>query len=213
MLVRIIFIIFCSVNFQLQARPVSYPSGLTFMQMNDVNVSSAHIHYSPTAKYSIGFKAEDWQEDDWQFYGIQLNNLLKRWNKKASQANIYLKTAIGVAYSDQVEFANEQEGAGFIALAADWEDRRFFASYENGYHYAGDIAKFFHQQARIGVAPYIGDYGDLHSWLMLQISHNPTLQDEELNITPLVRVFKDVYLFETGMSLDGDFLFNTIIRF
>ena len=68
------------------------------------------------------------------------------------------------------------------------------------------------QSARVGIAPYIGDYGDLHTWLMLQVDHVPE-SDEQITVTPLVRLFKDVHLLEAGMSNQGDVLFNYILRF
>ena len=200
-------------SFSSYARPVSYKGGWTTMQMNDANMNALHVHYSPSYQSSIGYKGQYWKEDKWQFHGLQYNYLAKRWNKKSSQANIYLKSAGGFAYSNEGSFSHKIEEAGFVAIAADWEDRRFFVSYENSYNHAGDFGKFFMQSARIGVAPYIGNYGDTHSWIMLQTTHNPTREGEEINITPLVRIFKDVYLFEAGMSFDGDVLFNSIIRF
>lgn len=194
------------------ARPVSYPDGWTVMQNNDMDAHTLHVHYSPTAKYSIGYKAEYWRKEDWQFHGAQLNYLVKRWNAPASQANFYLKSGAGVAYSDYQSFDGEAEPAAFTGIALDWEDRRWFTSYENRAYYAGDIDKFFMQKARVGVAPYIGDYGDIHTWLMLQVDHNPSA-DDEITFTPLVRMFKGEYLAEAGVSDNGDVLFNWIIRF
>ena len=46
------------------ARPVSYPSCTTIMQMSDVDAHSIHIHYSPTAKYSVGYKSEYWRDEE-----------------------------------------------------------------------------------------------------------------------------------------------------
>ena len=48
---------------------------------------------------------------------------------------------------------------------------------------------------------------------MVQIEHNPKKQNEELNVTPLLRFFKDVYLLESGVSLDGEIIFNVVVRF
>ena len=197
---------------EAQARPVSYPGGLTVMQMNDADAHSLHVHYSPTAKYSIGYKAEYWRKEDWQFHGAQLNYLVKRWNKPDSQANIYLKSGGGFAYSDSQPFDNETEVAAFTGLALDWEDRRYFTSYENRAYYAGDIDKFFMQKARVGIAPYIGDYGDIHTWLMLQVDHNPKA-DDKITFTPMIRLFKGEYLAEAGASDNGDVMFNWIMRF
>lgn len=196
----------------LAARPVSYPQGWTVMQNNDMDANTLHVHYSPTAKYSVGYKAERWRDKDWQFHGAQVNYLAKRWNAPASQANFYLKNGVGLAYSDYQNFDNDTELAAFSGIALDWEDRRYFTSYENRYTYAGDFDQFFTQKARIGVAPYIGNYGDIHTWLMLQVDHNPTA-DDKLTFTPLVRVFKGEYLAEAGVSDNGDALFNWIIRF
>lgn len=194
------------------ARPVSYPGGWTVMQMNDAFSNSLHIHYSPAATYSIGYKGEYFRDGEWQFHGIQLNNLLHRWNNRDSQANLYLKTAAGVAYSDQGTFDNKSEAAGFTGVAADWENRRLFTSYENRGIYAGDMGKEFSQKARVGVAPYIGDYGDVHTWLMLQADHTPSARDE-LTITPLIRFFKGADLLEAGVNNNGKILFNFIHRF
>ncbi len=196
----------------LYARPVSYPGGITLMQKNDGDAHSVHLHYSPTVRYSIGYKAEYWREGDWQFHGLQANYLAKRWNMPEAQSNIYLKSGLGVAYSDAGAFDGKIEAAGFVGFAADWENRRYFTSYENRAYEAGDIDSFFMQKARVGIAPYIGDYGDFHTWIMLQLDHQAEAKDH-FTLTPLVRVFKDEYLGEFGMNEDGDVLANLIIRF
>jgi hypothetical protein len=186
--------------------------GWTAMQMNDADSHNLHIHYSPTADYSIGYKAEYWRGEDWQFHGAQLNYLVKRWNQPASQANFYVKSGLGLAYSDAGTRDGDTALAAFTGVSLDWEDRRYFTSYENRYTEAGDIDSFFMQKARVGIAPYIGDYGDLHTWLMLQVDHNPS-KDDEVTFTPLVRMFKGEYLGEAGISDQGDVLFNFVIRY
>lgn len=192
-----------------EARPVSYPGGWTVMQMNNGDSSSLHAHYSPTASDSIGFYAErNWAEDV-QFTGLQYNRLLKRWNGPSSQANTYLK--LGVGQADP--FGQESpELSGFAAFAADWETRRWFASYEaRATDYAGNQS--VRHSARAGVAPYIGDFGDLHTWLMLQVDNYPEA-DEPVTTTPLVRFFKGVQMVELGYTLETEeLLANWIIRF
>ena len=208
----IFFVYFLNV-FEVYARPVSYPGGVTLMQMNDGYFSNLHLHYSPSIKYSIGLKIENNRVEKSTFLGIQYNNLLRRINKKNSQANFYLKSAIGSIHSDEHPFSNHKVLAGFIGFATDWENRRFFTSYEKKSFYSSDIAKYFQQKVRFGIAPYIGDYGDLHTWVMVQIQHTPKLETEEINVTPLLRFFKDVYLVESGVSLDGEIILNAVVRF
>lgn len=196
----------------VHARPVSYPGGWTFMTMNDADKHSLHLHYSPTAKMSVGYKAEYWRDSEITLNAVQMNNLLRRWNKPDSQANLYLKSGLGIAYSDNGDFDGEKSAAGFTGIAADWEDRRYFISYENRYTEAGEVADFYMQSARVGWAPYEGDYGDLHTWLMLQAEHQPESEDH-FTVTPMVRFFKGVHLLEAGMNNRGDLLFNYIFRY
>lgn len=190
------------------ARPVSYPGGITLMQQNDGDRSRIHLHYSPSARYSLGYKAEYSNEERWRFHGIQLNNLLKRWNQPAAQANIYLKSGLGTFRSSKGDYST----ALFTGMAVDWENRRLFTSYENRLFDSGDAYSRFSQSVRFGIAPYLGNYGDLHTWLMLQLDHNPEA-DEPVLATPLVRIFKHEYLAEFGLRENGDALFNFIIRF
>jgi hypothetical protein len=194
------------------ARPVSYPTGWTVMQMNDADTNALHVHYSPTARYSIGYKVEYWRDEEWQFHGAQLNYLIKRWNRPASQANLYMKSGFGVAYSDFDAYDGITEPAAFTGFAADWEDRRYFTSYEARAFEAGNIDRFFMQKARVGIAPYIGEYGDIHTWLMLEAKHTPSARDN-VTLTPLIRIFKSETLAEFGVSDQGNILFNWTLRF
>lgn len=194
---------------ETQARPVSYPEGWTVMQRNNGDFSSVHVHYSPTFKYSVGIYHEKNWEDDVNFTGVQVNRLLKRWNAPNSQANLYAKVAIGQA--DPFGEADAELG-GFVEVAADWETRRWFTEYR---FKASDNAldRNVHHSARVGVAPYIGDYGDLHTWMMVQVENHPE-REEKIVTTPVLRFFKGVQLFELGYSIEQEeWMANWIVRF
>ncbi len=182
------------------------------MTKNDGDMYSGHIHYSPTAWYSVGYRGEHWRADNYYLHALAMNNLLKRWNGPASQANLYLKSGVGFAYSDKGAFDDEYEPLLYTGLSADWEDRRYFVGHEFRLLYADEIEKSFEQHARLGFAPYIGEYGDLHTWVMLKLSHHPESEDS-FTLTPLLRFFKGVHLLEVGVSESGDFMMNGIIRF
>lgn len=194
------------------ARPISYPGGWMVMQNNDLYSNSLQLQYSPTAQYSIGYTGQYWREKEWQFQGVQINSLLHRWNNSDSQGNLYLGSAVGAAYSDYKSFEGKTEAAGFTGIEADWESRRFFTSYENRITYAGDITKDFWQKGRVGVAPYIGDYGDLHTWIMLEAFNMPNSRNP-FTVTPMVRLFKGTTLAEAGISNKGSVLFNFMHTF
>lgn len=194
------------------SRPVSYPEGWTFMSMNDGDRYSAHIHYSPTAFYSFGYKGEYWRGEDFQIHAVQLNNLIKRWNKRHSQANFYLKSGAGIALSDKGQFDSQVDPVFYSGIAADWETRRYFVSYENRVTTSTDITDNFRQKARIGVSPYIAEFGGLHTWFMLEARYAPE-EEDEIVVTPLLRFFKGPGLLETGFSSNGKASFNFIYRF
>ena len=71
---------------------------------------------------------------------------------------------------------------------------------------------FFSQKARVGYAPYKGNYGDLHTWIMLQVE-NMSKTRNKIIYTPLLRIFKGDYLAEAGLASHKHFMFNFIKRF
>ena len=194
------------------SRPISYPGGWTIMQMNDFNRHSIHLHLSPSVKYSLGYRGEYWRKKEWQFHGTQLNYLIKRFNTPKSQANFYLKSGAGFAMSDYKSHNNKLEPNLFSGVSIDWENRKYYISYLNRINYNSSINSFFLQKARIGFAPYVGDYGDLHTWLMLQVE-NMSKTKNKIIYTPMLRMFKGDYLAEAGLTNYKEFMFNFIKRF
>lgn len=194
------------------ARPVSYPGGWALMSMNDGGTNRLHLLYTLTPRLAIGYNGEYWRDDDHQIHAVQVNNLLKRWNNFDSQGNLYLKSGVGAAYGKSNGYEDKWRPALYTGLAADWEDRRYFMSYENRVIEAGDIQNDFRQSVQVGITPYIGEYGDLHTWLMLKTEHTPEARDH-FTITPMVRLFKGDGLVEAGVSNHGDIMFNLTYRY
>lgn len=188
-----------------EARPVSYAGGTMAMTSNDPWSNSAMLLYSPTAKFSVGPFLDHYRETNGELYGLQANYLAKRWNMPDSQGNLFLLSGLGRT--------SDAEFGGYAGLEADWEDRRYYVSYENRYTFAGDdVKQEYQQKARVGIAPYVAEYGGLHTWLMLQVDHMPEDKDH-VTVTPLVRIFKDAYLGELGMSNHGEMMFNLTVTY
>ena len=108
MKIAILFLLLIS-SVSLVARPVSYSSGWTVMSYNDYNRNSILVHYSPTSKYSVGYKAVYWQKKEYWLNAFNINYLAKRINKKKSQANIYLNTGLGLLTTDYKQYNNKKE--------------------------------------------------------------------------------------------------------
>ena len=209
----VIYIVFCALLLPTEAfaRPISYPGGWTLMSQNNWERSRAHLHYSPNASNSYGVSTNYFHREERKDFNFQWNNLLFRQNTRNSQANIYLRSETGVAYGNSRYEPNIRFGG-----STDWETRRYFASYTLFGAHAGDLNKgSLHQRARLGIAPYLGNYGDLHAWMMFQIDHNPqeSSSRDQLRFTPLLRFFKGDYLGEFGIDNEKQLLFNFIIRY
>lgn len=209
---RILVTLFCSLCLAAlvppaQARPVSYADGWMIMQMNDSVENSLMVHYAPTADYAIGIRTDYDREDETWMHSATYNRLLKRWNATESQGNLFLLTGAGTAHD-----GDDVDPAAWAGIEADWETQRIYFAYENRMVYAGDINKSFSHKFRTGVAPYVGDYDDIHTWLMLQVDHRPEKQDNVV-LTPFVRLFTTEMLVEFGISNKKDGMFNVILQF
>ena len=202
---------FAMVTLSSNARPISYVGGTTFMQTNNWEKNRLHYHYTHDVNNSFGMVLEYEDDTNRQNLNGQWNHLFARSNTRTSQANLYLKSQLGIAKKGGRYAPNTEVG-----LAGDWETRKFFTSYAVTGRYANGIDDgSFHQKGRVGIAPYVAGYGELHTWLMLQLEHHPESfnDDEKVILTPLVRLFKGDYLVELGINNNGGPLLNWTARF
>lgn len=195
------------------ARPVSYKDSWTIITMNDEDSDSLYVHYSPSSIYSLGLKGEYFRDRRYVVNLGQFNVLVKRWNMTGWQANVYVKSGVGGAVT--ADNARDVRGAPALmsAFAADWESRRYYLSYEAQVLYAGNIDFRCTQKARAGIAPYVGNYGDIHTWLMAEVRYEPTRKNDKFMVTPLVRFFKGSILAEVGADYKGNVMANWIMYF
>lgn len=198
----------------VQARPLSYPGGAMVMTDHDAMQNNLFLGYTVDRKNAFAYRLMHERETDSTFHGVQWNHLLKRWNNPDSQANIYLQSAAGM-----IDLQHDKAGASWqpgvmTGLQADWEDRRFFVSYETKIRVAEDDAwRNFSQAARVGIAPYVAEFGGFHTWLMVQVDHRPQMTDH-ITTTPLVRMFYDTYMIEAGYNIDEKTpLLNMMLHF
>ncbi len=191
-----------------QAKPLSYVGGTMVMQKNDETGHTLSVDYTFDPHYAIGLYAKhESGSKAFDMAGPQLNTLLKRWNLPDGQGNIFNMTGVGMAHDD-----SGNRAAAWTGFLADYETRRIFISYEPRFTYAGDIDKSFWERARVGVAPYLANYDDLNTWLMVQVDHHPT-KDDNIVVTPLVRMFYKTTLVEAGYSSNHRVMFNWTLQF
>jgi DNA-binding transcriptional MerR regulator len=189
------------------AKPISYAGGTMVMLESDQSGTSLEVDYTVTPSYAVGLMArkERGNADDLTV-GPQLNLLLNRWNLPDGQGNLYATGGGGVTRRD-----GNSDPAAWASIQGDFETRRIFTLLELN-AVTSDIETTFTQRARVGVAPYIGNYDEVNPWLMLQADHQPDDADSFV-LTPLVRMFYGTNLVEFGYSSNHHVLLNFTKQF
>lgn len=190
------------------AKPLSYVGGTMMMQENDETGHTLSIDYTFDPHFALGLYAKrDIGGKEFYTIGPQLNTLFKRWNLPHGQGNIFGMAGAGVARQ-----GSDSEPAAWAALLADYETRRVFFSYEPRLMYGGDIESSFWQRAHVGFAPYLADYEELNTWLLLRVDHHPAKNDHFV-VTPLVRLFYKTIWLEAGYSSNHHVMVNWTVQF
>lgn len=190
-------------------KPINFAGGNIIMNDYTHMGKMLHMYHSTSANFSFGLDAEWLEKDDNEYamYIARTNHLLKRWNFPGAQGNIFFNIGLGVAEDD-----GDSEFAAKTGILADYETRRVLVQYDNEAMHAGDIEQSFHQGVRAGVAPYVGEYGDLHTWLMVEVDHHPA-EDDQMVVTPLVRMYYGTALWEVGYSSNDNLFLSLNYQF
>ena len=185
---------------QLEARPISYSGGSTLMMISNEMQDSAYYHYSPTYKFSIGVQQVKDKYFNLDYSYLRLTYLINRKNTQHSQRNLYFQSGISSNGMDHY----------FYGTHGDWETRKLFL----GFGYKNTETKrqdYSEQYLQVGVAPYIGEYGDLHTWLMLKSKKNGL--NGSWDSYPVLKLFKGNALIELGYSDSSQWDVHLMYRF
>lgn len=193
------FILVLAVN--IEARPISYSGGSTIMIKSDSLSNSTYFHYSPSFKYSIGIENTNNKifKDNKNY--IRFTYLLNRKNALNSQRNLYFQSGIDVGNKNN----------HFYGAHGDWETRRWFA----GFGYKNIQSKtnndYENKYIQFGVAPYIGDYGDFHTWLMVKTRKSSLTKNT--STYPILKFFSGDALVEIGYDNRTNWDLHLMYRF
>jgi hypothetical protein len=192
-----------------QAKPLSYVGGTMVMQENDETGHTLSIDYTFDPHFALGLysKYEINQSREFWMAGPQLNTLLRRWNLPEGQGNIFVMTGGGEARQGR-----RNEPAAWLTLMGDYETRRVYFSSESRFMYARHIEKSAWQRAYAGFAPYLADYEQLNTWLLLRVDHHPAKNDHFV-VTPVIRFFYKTIWLEAGYSSNNHVMVNWTVQF
>ena len=193
-------IILLIISFGLDARPISYSGGSTIMSFSDNIKDSLYYHYSPSYKYSVGIEniRDKYFNDNYSY--VRFTYLLNRKNTENSQRNLYFQSGIN----------SEGFNKSFYGMHGDWETRRLFVGFGLK-ETKKKIHDYSEQYYQIGVAPYLGDYGDLHTWIMIKAKENSL--ENKWSTYPVLKFFKGNVLMEFGYGEKTEWDVHLMYRF
>ena len=177
--------------------PVIWKNGIVANVKYTNKISEIKTHYSISNKWAIGAHAISIDQNSYLM--VQNNALIKRWNRKKSQANIYLFSGVGANL-------NTSNTIGHFGIQSDWETQSLYTQASIDGFYTTNT--YYIISTRFGFAPYIGSYNNINTWLILQCSNYIKNNNHELSILPVIRLFKDNVLIELGSNFNSNHLIN-----
>jgi hypothetical protein len=192
------------------AGPTSYEGGWMLSTDNQPEEIEWQLNYSFKSWLSAGVDYAYYQSTALQktYVVSRANWLLKRWNELESQGNIYLYGGAGM-----LDASSTQSVAWLSGLELDWDSRNYYAAFRAQIFDAKDAKSDGMIQARVGIAPYLTKFENLHSWVIVQAQYFPNATTGKLRLTPLMRFYVSNVLWEMGVSTQGEWLFNTMVHF
>lgn len=182
------------------AHPVSFKGGhqLEITASESVWMTSLHRSYSARQAYGAQWMHLDGHGVDKHAFSLQHNWLGKRWFLPHAQANFYY--GVGLGYSSTAPDGRDSLlGNAFVQL--DYETRRIYTAWKT--HFMVDeLGSISIHSAAVGFAPYLAEYDELNTWLLLRAEYSDGFADD-IEIIPTLRFFYSNYFWEVGIDTDG----------
>ena len=161
---------------------------------------SLYYHYSPSYKYSIGIERLKDKFFNTNYSYARFTYLLNRKNTDNSQRNLYFQS--GLSSKGMEDY--------FYGIHGDWETRRWFVGFGLKEVVTSKL-DYNDQYFQAGFAPYLGEYGDFHTWIMLKTKKNSL--NNKRSTYPVLKFFKGNVLMEFGYNDKTEFDVHLMYRF
>ncbi|MGQ0504539.1 MAG: hypothetical protein ACT4TC_04410 [Myxococcaceae bacterium] len=185
-------------------RPVSFVGSTMVMSTGQPMMASLTLDHTPFRRFSFGLNYQWLSRRDGPVHVLapQSSLLAFRYNALEWQANAFATVALG-----GLRRAGQNEAAGFVALEADAESRRWYVL--AGARYLRGVRGFedFQATGRVGLAPFQGEFDVLNPWVVLQYQYMPGFDSRHV-ITPMLRLLYQGVQLEVGSSLRGEWTVN-----
>ncbi len=183
------------------AHPVSYQGALSFMTWNQSFLSDTWLTYSFRPDFALAARLMRMEMPEGRSDVVLAQGafLIHRWNENNYQANLYA-------------FGGYGTGGVLAGAEADIESTQYYFSGQWESMWGSTLPAYYQYRAKIGYAPYEAKFEELASWFMIQAQYHAALT-QDFALTPLVRFFYKNILWESGVSLDGEWMLNFMVHF
>ena len=197
-----------------EAKPIAFANGTTVMaEYGAGTMEEVQIFYAPRHFYSVGggylALRSDIDGGSRDIRYARLNYLVKRWNREASQANVFAWGGLGSANASQ---ATDSRFAWTAGMQLDYETRRVYGSVKSELY----ESSYFSQRIdtlQLALAPYEHDYDGAATWVVVQGRRYTGEIFEGTEVAFLLRVFKGPVWIEAGATTDGKLQAMFMINF
>jgi hypothetical protein len=203
-------------SYKVFARPVTYVDGISISSENRSHQNESMVSYTMTRRLAAGMHLSTFRDDHAEFiYAAPMSNvLLGRWNEENQQSNFYFSAGYGRYWQRLMNESDDAKTAFYspvVILDADTESRTIYASvHHERINFNDAQGPLAYSRFRIGLSPYLADYGSLHSWALIQWDYDHWRQKG--SVSTLLRFFFRNVLWEMGVSYQGQIQFNWAIE-
>lgn len=189
----------------------------SWMAMGDLspNWREAWVNYALTSRDAVGggllYMRSDDKRQTRTLTEATYTRLLKRWNTKESQANVWLLGGIGAVEGNDFSGSKLMLAPG---VQLDYETTRVYVSTTARLYRAYGASGLNHDYAsvRAGFSFFEADYDETQPWFIVEARRMRGLSDK-LEITPMLRLINKGYFIEAGVNTSRQWRFNFMVIF
>ena len=194
----------------VHAAPMGFQGSTMAMGDFGANWREFYVNYATTPRDAVGISATWMRSDDGaitrELDELTYTRLVKRWNLKHAQANVWFLGGVGVLHRDGQQRAMVSPG-----VQVDYETTRVYLGATHRLYRASGVNHDF-TSARAGFSFYETDYEETQPWLIVEARRSKGLS-EKTEITPMLRFINKNYFVEAGVNTMRQARFNFMYIF
>jgi len=186
----------------------------SWMAMGDFspNWREGFINYAITPRDAFGVSGTYMRADDEtktrDLPELTYTRLVKRWNMRDAQANLWFSGGIGTLSGNDFDGSKTMVSPG---LQFDYETTRVYFAVAEKLYRARDVNHDY-SSVRAGFSFYETHYDQTQPWFILEARRMNGLSDKT-EITPMLRLINPNYFIEAGINNSSQLRFNFMYIF